>query len=380
MAECHGDYKRSEAFAAAGEDEGAWTRRAYRQLRGRHQSEYVGESERRRQFISGFSGSAGTAFVGMEGAWLWTDSRYLLQASQQLDTSVWTVMHSLPRQASMAEHAAAELPQGSRIGADPWLLPLATYQTLQDKLSSREHVLVPLTNNLVDELWDSRPRPPKGKAFAHPVRLSGSSTKEKLERTRKELRELGASAMVISSLDEVAWLLNVRGDDIPYNPFVVSYVILTMEETKWFVDEEKVDESLRASLQDDGVSIFSYSSLEEHLVLLAKGCGSVLVDPAKCSWKVYMILTPETKEEMVEQCKVITQLSPVCTLKAIKTEEELQGFRDAHLKDAAAMVNFLCWIEKAMEDNVHLTEVSAADKLLEFRKQQQLAEIKARAS
>eukprot|EP00960_Hanusia_phi_P001895 54450-Hanusia_phi.AAC.1 len=154
-----------------------------------HQSEYVGDSDRRRQFISGFSGSAGCAFVSMEGAWLWTDSRYLLQASKQLDSSLWTVMHSLPRQASMAEHAALALPPGSRIGADPWLLPLATYQTLQQKLSGREQLLVPLPVNLVDEIWTCRPSPPQGKAFAHPLSLAGSSVKEKLERVRGELQQ-----------------------------------------------------------------------------------------------------------------------------------------------------------------------------------------------
>ena len=191
-----------------------------------HQSEYVADADKKREWVSGFSGSAGTVVISLSHAWLWTDSRYLLQAQQQLDPQVWSVMHIVPRQNSMAEHLATNLPPNSRVVVDPWLIPLSTARTLEAKLSPKGHSLIALQSSPIDQLWSNRPTLSSVPATLHPRHHAGLSVAEKLVVVRQELLKHEADALVLTALDEVAWLFNVRGSDIPFNPVVVSRVFL----------------------------------------------------------------------------------------------------------------------------------------------------------
>ena len=197
-----------------------------------HQSEYIADCDMRRVFISGFTGSAGTAVVTETSAALWTDGRYHLQASNQLDMNHWTLMKEpLPEVPTQAEWLAKVLPQeGGRVGVDPFLLSAASWIPLAKKLKGDGHELVPVNKNLIDVIWKDRPQPPSDKAFVQPIKFCGESWPEKIKKLRQKMQKKSATSLVITALDEVAWLLNLRGNDIKFNPCFFSYVIVTMND------------------------------------------------------------------------------------------------------------------------------------------------------
>ncbi|KXS19196.1 Creatinase/aminopeptidase [Gonapodya prolifera JEL478] len=337
-----------------------------------HQSEYIADCDKRRAWISGFTGSAGTAVVTASMALLWTDGRYFLQASQQLDAN-WTLMKSgLPEVLSKEEWLAKNLDTNSRIGFDPKLVSTSGVKALRDALREAEATtleVVSFDENLVDKVWADRPPRP-----SEPVKvlglnytgatLCGKLSEEKIADMRAKMLEKGAAVLIVTALDEVAWLFNLRGADISYNPVFFSFALLTADDVYLYVDEQKLSSEVIAHLNH--VTIRPYDSIYTDLVAL----GSKLAIKRKGP-KVWM----DGRSNFALRSslgKDVKSRSPLTLAKAIKNPVELEGFRQCHLRDGAAVCNFLGWLEHELTSskNTSLTEWEAAQVLEGYRRQQ----------
>ena len=304
-----------------------------------HQGEYVPEHWMTRQWISGFDGSAGTAVVTLSDAALWTDSRYYIAAEKQLKGTPFQLMKDgLPETPSIEEWICKQLSKGDVVGVDGSLYTL-------DDLKEMETVLgkagIRLRTDLdpAETLWTDRPPIPKNKVEIQPLEYAGESAESKIERVRQALREQKAEGIVISQLDEIAWLLNLRGSDVHCNPVFVSYVLLTLDEVTLFIDDEKLDEETTKYLKEIKVTVKPYSLFRQES-------------------------SPSTGE--LEGVR-----SVVGSLKAIKNAAEIEGFRRAMIRDGVAMVKFLRWLKPAVEAGGE-TEMSIDRKLTALRAEQQL--------
>ncbi len=323
-----------------------------------HQSEYVPAFWRRREWISGFTGSAGDIVVTMDAAGLWTDSRYFLQAEQQLKGSGITLFKlGVSGTPSISSWISDQLFQGDRVGVDARLFTNAEFTSMAEAWNRNGIELVSLHENLVDRIWEGRPGVPSTPIRAHSIEFSGESVADKLEKVRRELRSRHVNAHVVTMLDAVAWLFNIRGDDVEYNPVVIAYAIVTIDSAMLFVHGNKITDELRAHL-DGLVELHEYDAFAEALGKLSNGRHRVLLDSGSVSRWV--------TEQLEGNCEVEMGTSPITLLKAVKNDVELKGFRNAHIRDGVAMVRFLCWLEKAVPAG-GVTELSAAEKLAGFR-------------
>ncbi|RUS71962.1 hypothetical protein EGW08_020275 [Elysia chlorotica] len=324
-----------------------------------HQSEYVAECDLRRAFISGFTGSDGTAIVTTTQAALWTDGRYYLQAEQQL-SSDWTLMKAgLPDTPTDAKWLASVLPVGGRVGCDPALLSIEKWRPLSKELKSKGFELVCVNENLVDLLWSDRPERPCNDLIILSDEETGSSWPKKVSEVRAKLSEEKASAIVLTALDEIAWLFNMRGSDISYNPVSFSFAVITPETVNLFIDPKKVTDKLRKHLS--GVTFHPYETVYKFISTLAEDeSASKIWVSSKSSYAIY---------SQIPKHKVLLQASPVAAMKSKKTPEEIKGMEEAQLKDAVALCEFFVWLEKTVPTGT-VTEVSAADKAEFFRSQQ----------
>ncbi|KAJ2992148.1 hypothetical protein HDV02_003264, partial [Globomyces sp. JEL0801] len=309
-----------------------------------HMSEYIADFHTRRSYISGFTGSAGLAVVTLDKAALWTDGRYFLQASQQL-TSQWTLQKAgLPNVPTKEEWLIQVLPAQSTVAIDPTLFTFAAAKLLKEKLEGKGHKLVSSTENLVDKVWENRPAPPSNSIIVLDTKYAGKSYQEKISDLQKYLSENSYWGLVVSALDEIAWLFNLRGSDISFNPVFLSYAIVTADGVFLYVDEKKVTSAMREHLGDK-VIIKPYDAVFADLK--SKG-----VEMASSDKKPF-----DTKR------------NPIQDAKAIKNEVELEGFRQSHKRDAAALCRYFSWLEDELvnKKNTSITEASAADKLEKFR-------------
>jgi len=294
-----------------------------------HGSEYISESDKRRVFISGFTGSAGTAVVTQDKAALWTDGRYFLQASQQLDSSIWTLMkQGLPGVLGIEEWLNSTLPPNSNVGVDAKLLSQSTAVRYRKALQEKGHSLKLVKSNPVDEVWTNRPAPPSAAIFVHPIKYSGQDHKEKIAAVREHLKTVKADALVVSALDEVAWLYNLRGSDIPFNPVFLSYAVVTLDKAFLFIDAHKITPEVRAHLAD-AVEVKDYTAVFDFVAQFQD--KTVSMDAGKVNVQLYSSL-PESR--------ILVETSPITLPKAIKNPVELEGMRQAHIRDAAAMVTY----------------------------------------
>jgi len=323
-----------------------------------HQSEYVPEFWQRRKFISGFTGSAGDVVITRKKAGLWTDSRYFLQAEQELDGKVFTLFKmGLPDVPHFDDWLIRELKKGESLGLDPRVVSHKNYSALKKKLEDRGIRLKTIEKNLVDELWEGRPEPPRGKVEVHKEKYSGETTASKLQRLRAKMSEEAVDAHVVAMLDSIAWLFNIRGSDVKYNPVTISYAIVTQEKAFLFVDPGKMTEAAKKSLKGI-VEVRGYDDFSSGLQILARKGAKVWLDEGSVSqWIV---------SNLERGASFLFKPSPIKMFKAVKNKTEISGFRAAHIRDGVAMVKFLFWLEKnAGHDRV--TEVSAAEKTAEFR-------------
>ena len=326
-----------------------------------HQSEYVPEFWQRRKFLSGFSGSAGEVVVTRNKAGLWTDSRYWLRAAQEIDRRAFTLFRAgqlgVP---SWQEWAARELRPGQALGIDPRLISHRDFQALKTRLEDKGLKLKAVGPNLVDAVWIDRPASPKGRAEVHALRYSGESAASKLKRVRRAMAETGAEAHVLSQLDAIAWLFNIRGSDVAFNPVVIAYALVLDREALLFVDKRKITPEIRRALPGE-VKILAYQAFGATLNWLAEKKKRIWLDEGSASeWMV---------EALRGAGRLIFKPSPVALFKAVKNPVEVRGFREAHVRDGVAMVRFLRWLEGAVKKG-SLTELSAAEKCREFRSRQ----------
>ncbi|KAI7852083.1 peptidase M24, structural domain-containing protein [Circinella umbellata] len=328
-----------------------------------HQSEYIADCDKRRYWISGFTGSAGYAIVSSKEAALFTDGRYFLQASEQLDNN-WTLMkQGLPNVPTWQEYLVKNLPSGSRIGVDPTLITAADARLLSESLKTVDSTLVPVHANPVDKVWSDRPGAPHDVVITHPIKFSGKSLVDKLDDVRKYIRSKDAYGVVVSALDEIAWLFNLRGSDVECNPVFYSYAIITESEAILYVEAAKITDDVRQHL-GDSITLKPYNAIFDDL----KQFGEKLTATEK-----KLITNSRTNlaiEVAAGQTNIKEERSFITDAKGIKNEAELKGMRDCHIRDAAALVHYFAWLEKQLKAGVVLDEVDGADRLEKFRAEQ----------
>lgn len=323
-----------------------------------HQSEYVCDADARRTFVSGFTGSAGTALVLQDQALLWTDGRYYLQASQELTPS-WTLMKAgMPNVPDTLEWIRNNLVRGQKVGIDPWLATAASSLAMRRTLQIYGIEVVDIASNPVDTIWAKHNRPayPSQPVEVLPLNRAGSSHQDKIELVVAELKKQNAVAIIISMLDEIAWLFNIRGADVEYNPVVISYAVVAVDEVRLFVDARKVTNELRQHF-GESVQIYGYDEIESYLVKKAK-TGKVLADSTKVNWRLYNALGEA----------VIDRPSPITLPKSLKNDVELEGIRNCHVRDGVALTAFIHWLEGAVRAAPGtITEFDVAEKIETFR-------------
>jgi Xaa-Pro aminopeptidase len=323
-----------------------------------HQSEYIASCHQRRGFISGFTGSAGTAIVTLEKAALWTDGRYYLQASQQLSADWILQKHGLKETPSQEDWLIQELQPHSSVGIDPELITYDRSKTIRETLEKKGHKLVSINENLVDKVWDTRPAAPNAPICIHDIRYAGESHHSKIKKIQELLVKNDQYGLIISALDEIAWLFNLRGSDIAFNPVFLSYALVTPEKVYFYVDEKKVTSEIKTHLE--GIVIKPYTAIFTDLDSISKNQSKPLLVDKRASLKLINHVHSEFVEER----------NPVQSLKSIKNPVELQGFRDCHCRDAVALINFFSWLEIELVEkkNTQLSEAAAADRLQKFRR------------
>lgn len=324
-----------------------------------HQSEYVAEYYRGRAEVSGFTGSAGTLLVGEKEAKLWTDGRYFIQAAEQLQgTGIDLMKMATPGYDTINQWVEKNIKENDTLGFDGSCYSTNQYKELL-KIAKKNNFNINMDKDLLEEIWSDRPSLPEDKIFVHDEKYCGKSVKEKLSEVRKYMKENKVQNYLLTSLDDIAWLFNIRGNDILFNPVALSYAIITENEAKLYVNKTKVDDEVQSALKVQEVFIYEYNEIEDHVKQLN---GNTLIDPAKVNAKLYSLLS----------CTIIERLNITTNLKAIKNEIEIANFENAHIKDGVAMVKFI----KYLKDNIgkeKITEISASKKLSELRSQGELA-------
>ncbi|KAI9906952.1 hypothetical protein PsorP6_003529 [Peronosclerospora sorghi] len=332
-----------------------------------HQSEYVSDTNKRLKFLTGFTGSNGTALVTMTEALMWTDGRYFQQAEHELSDD-WTLMKSEePGVPTTEQWAKTNLPRNSCLAIDPYVTSVFTARNLAKALKETEIQLVALheTENLVDLIWKDRPVESLSQVTFLSNIYAGRSVSDKLKSLREIIKEKEADAVVLTALDDIAWLFNIRGNDVQYNPVVTSYAIVTSDSATLFLDAADQDDVVQ-HLGPRGVVCKPYSSFLKHVAGLVAANKDIkmLVDPTQCNVSTFLAIPAANRKE---------DPSVVTAQKAIKNTVEIEGMRQAHLRDGAALVKFFCWLEKEMEagHEDQWDEVLVADKQEQFRQQVQ---------
>lgn len=328
-----------------------------------HQSEYVADHWRGREWISGFNGSAGTAVVTMKSAALWTDSRYFLAAEEQLEGTEYQLMRlKMEGTPTIAEWLGKELQdvQSPEVGLDGMV---NSYNYVKDlSYSLRKLGGITLRTNLdpLEQIWENRPSLPANPVEIQPLEYAGETLASKVARIRKALRELHADGMLVSALDDIAWTLNLRGTDVHCNPVFVSYLLIESDKVSLFVDDNKLSPEVKQYLQDNQVSLYKYNKVEKCLESYSE--YNILLDGDETSY--YLWKTVKCQE-------IVAAGSPIPAMKAVKNKAEIEGYRSAMLKDGVAMVKFLKWLKPAVEAGGQ-TEISIDEKLTSLRVEQKL--------
>ena len=341
-----------------------------------HQSEYVGDYFKCRQFITGFTGSAGTAAVTMDKAGLWTDGRYFIQAEQELSGSGITLYRSgEPGVDTLDEFLAKELPEGGVIGFDGRTADVNTGKRFA-MAAVKKKGTVSYRKDLIGRIWSDRPCLPKERVWLLEEKYCGESRNSKLERVRRKMKDFSADVHLLSSLDDIAWLLNIRGGDIAYCPLVLSYLLLFEDHAELFADADKFPENVCHSLSDHKVILKPYDEIYTAVCGLPSGI-TLLIDPERVNYTLY--------KSIPEGIKTVAKENPEVLMKCMKNDTEIGNIRNAHIKDAVAHTKFMYWLKTASEagsrcdagiikdpqTNTPLTEISASDKLEAFRAEQE---------
>ncbi|MEM9548196.1 MAG: aminopeptidase P family protein, partial [Bacteroidota bacterium] len=323
-----------------------------------HQSEYVADHWKSREWISGFTGSAGIIIATLEKSGLWTDSRYFLQAEKQLAGS--EIKLYKPKNRFGAEYIhwlAQELSSGDVVGIDGSICSLHNFERFEKELKSKG-IKLDTSHDLIQYIWEDRPSLPKDKIFEHDIRFAGKSRSEKIDEIRKEMEQQEVDHHLITTLDDIAWIFNIRGSDIEFNPVAIAYTLISKNEVTLYIDQEKVDDDLYQILQHDWIKLKSYTAILEKLNSLPES-DRLLLDPNTCSISHFKAINCETIRG-----KTISQL-----MKALKSEVEINHTKGAMAKDGAALANTFYWLEQTLKSGATITEAEFADKLAANRSQ-----------
>ena len=328
-----------------------------------HNSEYVPDRWKGREWISGFNGSAGTAVVTMHSAALWTDSRYFIAAADQLSGTEFQLMKlKIEGTPTISEWLGSELREVSsaQVGVDGMCNSAANVEVLVSDLRREGGITVRTNLDPLDIVWTDRPQIPASKVEIQPVELAGETVASKLTRIRKALRDLHADGMLMSALDDVAWTLNLRGTDVHCTPVFVSYLLISTTSATLYINKEKMTPEVEAHLESQGVKMAGYDDVRKGIKEYAE--YNILLDPNETNY---------TLSRLVDVQEVIRHKSPIPAMKAIKNEAEIRGYRSAMLKDGIALVKFLRWLKPAVEAGGQ-TEISIDKKLTSLRAEQPL--------
>lgn len=324
-----------------------------------HQSEYVGEHFKARKYITGFSGSYGTAVICQDDAGLWTDGRYFFQATNELEGSGVRLMKMFVGDTpSVTEYLADKIPEGGKVGFDGRVLSMDEGKEYEDALSPK-NISIDYEEDLIDQIWEDRPPLSDKPAFFLDEKYSGESSAHKLERVRKIMKDNGATIHIIASLDDTGWLLNVRGDDIDFFPLLLSYSIVRMDSVDLYVDETKLNDRILEEFKKVNVTLHPYNDIYEDIKKL-DASETALIDPMKMNYALYKNIP----------CKIAEAANPTILMKAMKNDVELENIKEAHIKDGIAITKFMYWI-KTRYDKEDITELSSADKLTSLRAAQE---------
>uniref|UniRef100_A0A8B9HN76 X-prolyl aminopeptidase (aminopeptidase P) 2, membrane-bound n=1 Tax=Astyanax mexicanus TaxID=7994 RepID=A0A8B9HN76_ASTMX len=330
-----------------------------------HLSEYIAPRDARLAWMTGFTGSAGTAVVTQDKAVLWTDSRYWVQAERQMDCN-W----ALERDGNITNWLIREVNEGDQVGIDPFLFSVDTFAAYNTKLAPAKRILTSITDNLVDKIWAERPPLPPDNLTRLPDDFIGRTWQNKVDQIRGQMMDnpYNPTALLLSALDETAWLFNLRGNDIPFNPFFYSYTLLTFDKIWLFVHTERVTEELRTYLNSSCsdsycVQLLQYDSVRSHLMKYLEEAGvRVWVGTEYTNQALYELITPEKLLE--------STYSPVLTTKAVKDQTERKILKAAHIRDAVAVMQLLHHLERSVPEGRE-TELTAAEFVNECRSKQQ---------
>lgn len=325
-----------------------------------HASEYIADYWKEREWISGFDGSAGTAVVTLNSAGVWTDSRYFLHAAEQLEgTGIELMKQGLPETLEILPWLATQLKAGEKVGVNPQMFSLNVYSSMKNELKMNSLELVSI--DLPSEVWTDRPSLPLNPFYAYNVRYAGKSTVDKLALVRAELKKAYADVFIMSALDDIAWLFNIRGNDVDYNPVVISYAIVENDKVTLFVASEKLTPETITYLKNEGVIVENYQAIYDNIKNMHSSKG-VLVDGAKLNQALF--------EAIPTTCEIRNSMSPIFKLKSVKNEVEMAGVRSAMIKDGVALTRFFMWLEANLNTG-KLSEISISKRLFEFRADQE---------
>ena len=322
-----------------------------------HQSEYVGEHFKERMFITGFTGSAGTALIGLEEARLWTDGRYFIQAAKQLEgTTVQLMKMFEPGVPSLEAFLEEHLKEGDTLAFDGRAVSVGEGQEYA-RIAEKKKAKILYDEDFVDPVWKDRPVLSEEPAFDLDEKYAGESVSSKMARIRKEMEDAGCNTHIVSTLDDTCWTLNIRGNDIEFFPLVLSYAIIRMDRFDLYIDERKLDKALQEKLAKDGVVLHPYNAIYEDVKKLSDK-DIVMIDPSKLNYALF--------NNIPKSVKTVEKRNPAILMKAIKNPVEIENIRKAQIKDSVAHLRFMKWLKENI-GKIKITEMSAAAKLDEFR-------------
>ena len=321
-----------------------------------HGSEYVCAAFEGRKFLSGFTGSAGTLVVSANETGLWTDGRYFVQAEKELDgTDIKLYRMGEPKVPTIIEYLKEKMNKGQTLAFDGKVVSATFGIKIEEDLSDK-NIYVKYECDLISLVWQNRPKLPANEIWELEIDWSGQSTSDKLTKVRKELTEK-KSILILNGLDDIMWLFNIRGNDIPQNPIALSYAYITETEAILFVQKQAIKEELITSLKEAGVVVLEYHDFYDYLQKLEFKSGQkILLDKEKCNYYIY--------KKLLDKAKPILDTSPTTTLKAIKNETELKHIREIYRKDSLAVIKLIKWLK---ENNDEITEIDVANKINTLR-------------
>ena len=322
-----------------------------------HQSEYVGEHFKARAYITGFTGSAGTAVITLHDAKLWTDGRYFLQAAKELEGTGVTLMKMFePGVPTIEEYLEAELKSGQTLSFDGRVVSVGegdAYASIAKKNGAK----IDYQEDLIDAIWTDRPPLSEEPVWFLEEKYSGESSKSKLSRIRKEMEDAGCDTHIVSTLDDICWTLNIRGNDIDFFPLVLSYAIIKKDRFELYIDERKLDNKLKSILKKDDVILHPYNDIYEDVKKLPEN-ATVLIDKAKLNYAIF--------NNIPASVSIVNKRNPEILMKALKNPVEVENIKKAEIKDSIAHVRFMKWLKENL-GKIRITEMSASEKLDEFR-------------